>query len=242
MALKIFVDFDGTISGGDVGNAFFREFGGLVCDELVRDLRAGVLPANECFRRELAAIGELDLSAAEAFLAAQNVDPGFAEFVDFCQARGIEFFVVSDGLDYYIRGILERHGLARVPFVSNTLELLPGSRPGRAKLGIRFPAGDAECDRCAYCKRNFMLTHSGEQDVLVYIGDGFSDQCAVQYADLVYAKGALQTFCQSENISCTVYESFRDVRAHLGGVLARPHVHRRRRAELKRKEIFESEP
>ena len=41
--------------------------------------------------------------------------------------------------------------------------------------------------------------------MIVYVGDGYSDRCPVQYADIVFAKGDLQTYCQEQNISypCT---------------------------------------
>ncbi|MBP1678856.1 MAG: hypothetical protein H6Q29_767, partial [Bacteroidetes bacterium] len=33
--VRLFIDFDGTITRDDVGNLFFRTFGGPACDDLV---------------------------------------------------------------------------------------------------------------------------------------------------------------------------------------------------------------
>ena len=41
MALKVFVDFDGTVTEADVGSAFFLRFGGDVCAALVEEYRGG---------------------------------------------------------------------------------------------------------------------------------------------------------------------------------------------------------
>jgi 2,3-diketo-5-methylthio-1-phosphopentane phosphatase len=242
MNLKVFVDFDGTVTTEDVGNAFFRHFGGSVCDDYVRDYHAGLISAQECFRRELAAVGTASPEDIDQFVSRQELRPGFAEFVRFCEQSGIEHHVLSDGLDLYIGAILARHGLSRVSRFSNTLHVDAPDRDGLVSFTIVFPHGDAECERCACCKRNIMVTHSGEDDVICYVGDGFSDTCAVQYADIVFAHGQLQTFCQEENISYFHYTSFYDVTRRLQELLLQKGVKKRKRAELRRRDLFMSEP
>ena len=261
MALKLFVDFDGTITrqhetrqnrfggrpeggpashfpAGRAGNAFFREFGGDACDVVVQEFLEGRISAKECFRREIEAIGTLDLRAASAFLQRQTIDPGFKEFVSVCRESGTEFHVLSDGLDYCIRKILAANEIDGVSYFANTLELGEEDPHGRANIAITFPYSDSECSRCACCKRNVMLTHAGESDVIAYIGAGYSDRCPAQYADIVFAKDELQTYCQQENISYFVYQSFNDVVARLRVLLTRTSLQTRRKAELKRREAF----
>jgi 2-hydroxy-3-keto-5-methylthiopentenyl-1-phosphate phosphatase len=242
MTLKVFVDFDGTITEGDVGNSFFLRFGGELCNALVQEYREGKITAAECFRREISAIDTLSRAELNSFLASQRIDPTFSDFIVFCRGSGIEFHIVSDGLDYYIDRILEANGITGVSIYSNTLEVSPGDANGRSTLTIAFPFPDAECGVCACCKRNIMLTHAGEEDVIAYVGEGFSDQCPVRYADIVFAKDSLQTFCQQQNISYYRYESFADVVARLRELLARKRLRKRHRAELLRRELFASEP
>jgi 2,3-diketo-5-methylthio-1-phosphopentane phosphatase len=240
MALKLFVDFDGTVTTQDVGNAFFRHFGGPVCDRLVGEYRDGKISAQECFRGETAAIGRLPLAEAEAFLRQQKISSGFEAFVEFCRTRGIEFHIVSDGLDYYVARILALNGFEGVSVFANRLSF-SGEEEGSANLTVSFPYGTAECDRCACCKRNIILTRAGEDDVIGYIGEGFSDRCAAQYADIVFAKDELQKYCQQENISYYLYSNFHDVVARLELLVARKTLRKRRRAENKRREAFMSE-
>ena len=242
MALKVFVDFDGTITKNDVGNAFFLHFGREACRRLVDDYRAGTISAQECFRQELAAIGSVSRAELDGFLSGQAIDPTFRDFITFCREREIEFHVVSDGLDYYIHRILESNGITGVPVFSNVLRILPEEADGRSPLSIAFPYQDAECRVCACCKRNIMLSRSGDEDVIAYVGEGFSDQCPVQYADIVFAKDALQTFCQERNISYHLYATFADVVERLKELTARKRLRVRHRAKLLRKEIFTSEP
>jgi len=245
MALKVFVDFDGTITKGDVGNAFFKRFGGPVCESIVQEFREGKLSATECFRQEVAAIGRLNEGDAKQFFNQQKIDETFRGFIAFCREQGIELLVVSDGLDYYIREVFAAHGIEDVSFFANQLELtLSGCAPG-TDLAVRFPFTDAECTRCACCKRNIMLTRSAENDIIVLVGEGDSDRCPALYADIVFAKDALQTFCQQENISYFPYATFRDVTDRLdqllkpnGGTGRVRTLRGRRRAALRRREAF----
>ncbi len=241
MAVKIFVDFDGTITINDVGNTLFREFGGSACDGFIAEYHEEKLSARELFRREAAAAGRVLPVELNALLDRQGIDPGFKDFVDFCRLRNIEFHIISDGLDYYIDRVLRAHGIRDVSFVANSLSLEPSGTDGRTLLSLDFPHSDSVCDRCACCKRNFMLTHGGDDDILVLIGEGYSDRCPAQYADIVFAKKDLQTFCQQENISYYLYSTFHDVTERLTELLGRRQLRKRRRAELKRKEAFQRE-
>ena len=241
MALKLFVDFDGTITRHDVGNIFFRSAGGEACDALVRRYHDGEIGAPALFRAEARAMGRVDARALEAVVDAEEIDPSFPALVEFCRASGVELLVVSDGLDYYIRRILAREGCADVPFVSNRAVFSAASADGTVGIGVEFPHADAVCDRCACCKRNVMLGAAGEEDRIAYVGEGYSDRCPVRYADIVFAKDTLQTYCQDENITYYPYASFDDVITRLAALLARPAIRVRARAERERRAAFRHE-
>ena len=220
MTPAVYVDFDGTITSQDVGNAFFVRFGGPRCQDIVAEYRNGTLSAAECFRRETAALGVLDLEEADAFLDSQEVDSTFAGFAAYCAERKYPLTVVSDGLDYYIRRILDREGLGQLTVYANSFTTVSGRTDGNSVMNVGFPYSDEVCDRCGCCKRNILLTRSSESDCIVYIGDGYSDRCPVQYADIVFARGDLQTYCQHKNISYYLYSSFLDVSARLERLMA----------------------
>jgi 2,3-diketo-5-methylthio-1-phosphopentane phosphatase len=243
MALKVFVDFDGTITRQDVGNAFFRKYVGQAAyDEMLREYKDEQISVQECFRKGIAAISRLNSDEAATFVRSQEIDPSFRDFVEYCRRRDLEFHIVSDGLDFYINEILSANGIAGVSVFANSLRFIPVNGYSDCELRIDFPYADAECRRCACCKRNIMLTHAGDEDVIAYVGEGYSDQCPVQYADIVFAKDALQTYCQRENISYHLYDSFRDVVERLEALLAKKRLRKRLAAEKKRREIFMREP
>ncbi|MEW6510521.1 MAG: HAD-IB family phosphatase [Bacteroidota bacterium] len=241
MALVLFVDFDGTVTRGDVGNALFRTFGGEECDRLVAQYRSGVIGARECFRAEAEAMGRFSVERLHGFIDGQAIDDSFPSLVEFCRERGIELTILSDGLDYYIERILQRHGCGRVPFFANHLTLVDRRDDGTAQAAIEFSYADAECKCCACCKRNVMLTRAGDDDVLCLVGEGFSDRCPAGYADIVFAKDSLQTYCQLENISYFPYTTFRDVIARLQILIAGTRLRPKRRAVERRQAAFRQE-
>lgn len=237
--VHVFVDFDGTITRGDVGDALFERFGGERSLGAVDAYRRGEISAVECYRRECEACGAVPLDGLRAFLDSREIDPTFGEFDAWCRERGFSLTILSDGMDHYIRAILERHGLGHVPFVSNLLALEPGPEPGFARFRPSFPNTDETCDRCASCKRNHMLNAAADDDVIVYAGEGYSDRCPVQYADVVFAKDELMRHCEETSIAYYPYSSFADVRDRLER-LGRDGagLPRRRRAAIARKDVF----
>jgi 2-hydroxy-3-keto-5-methylthiopentenyl-1-phosphate phosphatase len=183
-------------------------------------------------------ISPLNVAEARRFLRTGRIDPAFREFVLFCRSRRIEVCVVSDGLDYVVGEILAANGIDGIECFANTLEFLSANSGELSRVTVRFPYDDAECTRCGCCKRNSMLTLAGDDDVIAYIGDGPSGRCPVQYADIVFARGELQSSCQRENISYVEFSSFGTVREKLAELLGKKSVRKRRRAELRRREVF----
>jgi len=234
--LKVFVDFDNTVTVGDLGDALFLHFGGEACAQYDAQYKDGLLTAKECLTKKCEACGFVDRSRLDDFLRSQRVDSTFSDFVRFCEGRRVTLAIVSDGLDYYIDTVLRQQGWEHVPSFSNAVRFA-GTGDG-VRMVPTFPHDDEVCTRCACCKRNIMLSHSGDEDILVYVGDGYSDRCPAGYADIVFAKGELQPYCQEENISYYEFRSFRDVQTRLETILGYARLRKRREAEKKRRALF----
>jgi 2-hydroxy-3-keto-5-methylthiopentenyl-1-phosphate phosphatase len=86
-----------------------------------------------------------------------------------------------------------------------------------------------------------MLTRIADDDVVIYVGDGRSDTCAVQFADIVFAKGTLAAYCTSMRIPHHPYRSLMEVRIMLQKRMESRDFPRRRQAVLARKRAFEAE-
>ncbi len=230
----VFTDFDGTITRNDIGDSMLKMFGKPEeCSAAFRDTRDGKIGMTESWRRSCATVGSLSAEAFGSFVEWQEIDAGFRRFERYCAAELIPINILSDGFDMYIRHVLAREQLSHLPFFSNELVIDAGGT-----LTPRFPFTDSECVMCANCKRNHLLTKSRDENVIVYIGNGYSDRCPSKFADVVFAKGSLLTFCERENITCHRFETFDDVLSRFKEMVAGGHPRKRRTAELARKDIF----
>jgi 2,3-diketo-5-methylthio-1-phosphopentane phosphatase len=234
--VRVFCDFDGTASSEDVGNQLFRTFAGEKAVEIVQRYLSDAINARQCLQEECAAVESLTPQELERFIEQFSLDQYFKEFVEFCESRQIPLGILSDGLDFYVERILRRQGFDRIPFFANHVDFVQTG--SRTTLVPSFPYSDSECDRCANCKRNHLLTLSADEDVIVYIGDGISDRCPVRFADIVFAKRRLIKYCQQQNISYHEFHHFGDVRRRLEQILQRKRIKQRREAAMARREAF----
>ena len=205
--LLVITDFDGTLSLTDVGYEVLLKFSRQGWDDIDRDYCEGRIGSMEAYGRICAILG----GTREAMLqfVAENtvIDPHFKEFYAFCRMSGIDVKVVSDGLDFYIDFILRKHGLSDIPFYSNVMTFRDGM-----PLSIEFPHANETCNKCGTCKSNILESCQAGYGKIVYVGDGYSDLCPAQKADLVFAKGILWTrLSKKEQKGVRKYRSFREV-------------------------------
>ncbi len=231
---KIFVDFDGTISKYDVGEAIFRKFGNPdKVNDIIEKLLSDKISAKECWLRLFESVENFSQASLDEFIDSLEIDPTFHEFADYCSLNGIEFYVLSDGFDYYISRIFERENLLSVKVFSNKLEIAGGS-----KLIPSFPYLDSECMSSANCKRNHIINLSGDDEYTVFIGDGNSDKYTAQFCDFIFAKDGLLKFCETERITYFPFGDFKDVIAKLELLRSKKNLKKRHQAELKRRETY----
>lgn len=234
--VRIFCDFDGTLAAVDVGSSLFRAFAGSHATRIVREYLDGRITARESLRRQCELLRGVSRQALERFVDKVDLDSGFPSLVNLCRDRQVPLVVLSDGLDFYVGRILERHGFGDIPYFANKAVF-----PDGGGLAVEFPYRDEHCEFCGNCKRNHLASQSGDDDVVVYVGDGISDRCPVRYADVVFAKKSLIKYCQEQNISYFEYSTLDDVRSRLEGFLDAGHVKRRREAVMARRALFVAE-
>lgn len=236
MRVHVFLDFDGTISIDDVGDELMSTFGDFA--PLMHMLLGGQISVAEYYRRAAASFSsEATPESVTVFALSRQLDPGIGPLVQWCRANNMPVKVVSDGFDVYIRPLLAESGIIdNVTIHSNQLRYEGG------KWTPSFPAASESCSCfCASCKRNVILSAIGDDDVVIYVGDGLSDACAVRYADVVFAKGTLAASCTEEGIPHHTYRSLTEVLIILQRRMKDNDFPRRRQARLARKRAYESE-
>ncbi len=230
----VFTDFDGTIAVNDIGDAMFEHFGDTgVCTKSFEEYRSGMIDARDCWRKGFSTVGPVTKEEFTAFALSHSADRHFSPFIEFCRQHDIPVTVLSDGFDAYIEPVLAREGMSELPVFCNRLQF---NQDGSVEP--IFPYTDADCSRCANCKRDHLITRSNDDQVIVYIGDGISDRCPVKFADVVFAKDSLVSYCETNNITFHRFTDFSDVLKTFRTLVETKKPRKRRTAELARNEIF----
>jgi len=203
--MKVFCDFDGTISVNDVGAEFFNTFTKKKNIDIVKEWIAGKITAKECLTLECSLV-RATKEEVDKLLNNQKIETSFINFIDVLSKNNIELIIMSDGFDYYISNILKKYKLENIIYYSNRLIFYDSNR-----VKPEFPYYDPECPMCASCKGLQIKRLKSDNEVSVYIGDGYTDRCAVSHVDVIFAKGDFFSYCLENNILCYNFNNFNDV-------------------------------
>jgi 2-hydroxy-3-keto-5-methylthiopentenyl-1-phosphate phosphatase len=242
--LKIYCDFDGTVTKNDVWVSALGKFikdkekFDIVCEEFT----SNVITARECNLRELDLIEDFSFETLHQYLDEEELDDYFRDFLKYCAENNYELTLLSEGLDYYINYILKREKLD-LKFFSNKLvinEIKNKSGSTEYKLTCDFPFTDENCSYCGMSKRNILInnTNDYENEISVFVGDGISDFCASNYADIVFAKKRLASYCWKNNITYFDFKNFNDVIVKLESLKSKNKIKHKLTAKNLRKDVF----
>ena len=197
--VKIYVDFDGTISKSDIINFLLEKYADPVWLQLDRDYIEEKISSSECLTKQIALLEKLPNEKILESAKMVGIDESFIDFCTFCKNKNINVEIVSDGLDIYINYLLTANNIKVKKVSSNIYK-------GRGQ--IEFPYNKKLCDRnCANCKK----FHLDQKSFCIYIGDGYSDRCAAENSDMIFAKNSLAKFLDKEGKKYFPFEYFTDI-------------------------------
>jgi len=233
--LKIFIDFDGTITTKDVGEEFFLKFGdNEKTDGIIKRWINEEISSKQMWIELCETLRKISQPEVNKFLELIELDEAFLKFANYCKEHDLDIFIVSDGFDIYINQILKREGLSDLKVFCNILKI-----DDAGKAIPEFPFTDEECLKCANCKRNHVIENSADDDYTLFIGDGWSDTCAVQYCDYILAKKSLLKFCEKNRISYFPYNNLHNVIRRVEELRKKKRLKKRHQAVIKRKQVYE---
>jgi 2,3-diketo-5-methylthio-1-phosphopentane phosphatase/HAD superfamily hydrolase (TIGR01509 family) len=206
MKTLILCDFDGTISRWDMSYLLLSRFAPKDFEAIDRDFREGRIGSKDAYSK-IVRILQGDRREILNFIRNHSeIDPYFDLFYQYCREMNIDVKIVSDGLDFYIKKVLEIHQLSEIPFYANNTRF-------HAKNGgrVSFPYFNEECGLCGTCKKKIVQSHRKNYDLILFIGNGVSDMCGAREADFVFAKDALYDYCVDQEITCHFFENFNEI-------------------------------
>jgi len=206
MRQLILCDFDGTISTRDMGYTLLRRFSSGDWENIDQEFRQGRIGSKEAYCRIAKILKGNEKEIIDFIGNHSGIDTHFASFYQYCKKAGIDIKIVSDGLDLYIRRILDIHYLSEIPFYANETRFLKKNR-----ITLRFPYSNAECGLCGTCKKKLVQLQRKTYDSVFFIGNGLSDCCGAKEADFVFAKEALYAYCVDQEIPCHFFNDFGEI-------------------------------
>ena len=215
--LLIACDFDGTITERDTLHVIVEEFGtrGL-WGAIEPRLRAGEVTLEQAMQEEFASVRATPEQVRDVVRRSAGLRPGFSRLVGWAADGGHRLIIFSSGFRSVIRDVLAGMGHDEIEVVSHDAVF---SAEGAE---ILWSDRGETCGVCGRrCKRHDLRArHRGETVVL--IGDGLSDVCVAQTADVVFARAHLARDLAAAGVPFIPFEDFDEVRERLraGRILA----------------------
>ncbi len=201
----VFFDFDNTIATCDVLDDMVLRFSR---DErwinLEKKWKEGKIGSRECLQGQIKGI-RITKEELDRHLSGIELDPYFKRLVELLDAKRIKKIILSDNFDYVLERILNHNSLRKLKIYSNKLQFI------KDKLIPSFPFGHKNCKVCAHCKTKNLLANVDKDSIIIYVGDGNSDICPAEYADLIFAKEDLLKYCRDKKLHCVRYSSLKEV-------------------------------
>ncbi|MFZ8801429.1 MAG: HAD-IB family phosphatase [Candidatus Calescibacterium sp.] len=203
-SVVFFCDFDGTITKKDVSIAVLDKFTDGEWRNSLRSVVGGNIGSKDVYKlvkdKIKGNLGEMRKFAREFV----EIEDGFLDFAEFLQRNSFDLQIVSDGFSFYISEILDKFNL-KIKFFSS--ELLYDDV--RKNFDFSFPNESDFCSLCATCK--LKIIRRNENYFRVFIGNGISDRCAVESAEIIFAKSRLKQICFIKGLDFFKFENFHDI-------------------------------
>ncbi|PKB65612.1 MAG: hypothetical protein BZY82_08030 [SAR202 cluster bacterium Io17-Chloro-G3] len=218
MSIVILCDFDETAAQQNVAHLVLNRFGNNDWQKLQQQFQAGTIRAKDYFERPFANV-TTSKEEMQRHVKDQGVlREGFVELAHICKTRDIYLAIVSHGLDFYVEALLEQAGLEWVP----TYAVQTHFNSKGIQYEYRYTKED--CIEYGNCKCSIVDWYKKLGKTVYYVGDGISDLCPAQRADVVFARSRLLDECRIQGLPCKELRDFYDVIAELEPTVAKPEA------------------
>ncbi|MSQ08893.1 MAG: hypothetical protein EXR57_00485 [Dehalococcoidia bacterium] len=207
--LGIVIDFDGTVTERDIGDAIVKRFGLPGWDALEAKFHAGEATIRQLWIQEISRLPGDRVAEMTAFaLETAKVRPGLRELLDYALEHGLPVEIASNGIEFYLNAILAANGLKDLQYVCLKADFSP---EGSSQLVI--PEDIVSCARNAMCKCARIWRMQRMASHVLFAGDGMSDACAGPEADILAARSSLARMAEAKGWAYIPFEDFWDVLA-----------------------------
>ena len=205
-------DFDDTIVTGNVGKSLLNAFASPKWRAIENLYSTGEITVEETNRRQFALLNVTKQTIEDHVFETAELRPGFPEFLEHCASTGLNFSVVSNGVDLYIEPALRS--------LFSSMAQLHSAHGKITENGISISYLDPYGIDCQDAfKLSWLRYFKSQGHEVIYIGDGKSDISAALEADYVIATSSLEDYFRSERLNYFEFKNFYDVRQVIDRIL-----------------------
>lgn len=203
----IVVDFDGTLTEIDVGNALCERFAEPEWRRHIDRWLRGELNLAEAQRRAWKSIRAGRAEMLAYALSVGRLRDGAERLFEAAQSGQVELVLASGGFDMYIEPLLGAGGRWFSEKFYNRLNFTPEG------LQTIFPYPELACERCAVCKAKVLQKYLKPGRRVLFCGDGSSDRCTAATESELFAvrESEFDRYCRVNRIAHTAFDDFRTV-------------------------------
>ncbi|MCY7752050.1 MtnX-like HAD-IB family phosphatase [Bacillus haynesii] len=201
-------DFDGTISKQDfywmVIDKYFPEG-----RELFKKWKSGELKDIEFLGTVFASINQSEQKIIDD-IHSIPIDEYVPDFIQHVQKNGGDFYILSAGTDYYIHYILKKYGITDVEVYSN--------KGFFKEDNVHMDIDENHwhySERYGIDKSKVIQKLKEKYETIYFAGDSEPDSHPAKFADVTFAKDALQDLLRQQEVPFVAVETFEDIEQYL---------------------------
>lgn len=203
----IFCDFDGTITTKDNIMAIMKKFAPAEWEPIKDQILGQQMSIQQGVTQLFNLLPTDQKDEITQFVLDQaQIREGFKDFVAYTKSQQIPLFIVSGGIDFFVKPLLKDY-ISEEQIYCNVADF------SGDMISIKWPhTCDELCSNgCGCCKPSIIRKLSEDSTYKIVIGDSITDLQAAKLADQVIARDFLSEKCKELNISFEPFETFTDV-------------------------------
>lgn len=201
----VFFDFDNTITPFDILDDIIERFS-INKDWIAieQDWKLGKIGSKECIKGQLRSV-RISKKGLLRYLSKVKINPYFNKLLFLLKKAGVRFLILSDNFHFIINYILKNNGIRGITVCANILKF------NNDRINPVFNRQNRHCGHCGHCKTKNLLNKDFRDKIIIYIGDGLSDVCPAQKADIVFAKSSLLKHFRRGKIPCIPFKGMNKI-------------------------------
>ena len=214
----VFCDFDGTITAEETFVGMLKTYAPALSEQLMPQMYARRLTLREGVRQLLESIPSASYPEILDYAKPKSIRPGLVELLDFLDAEGVPFIVVSGGVRGMVETVLSQVSTTGETPVSTTKSLLErvaaiyavdlDTKGEFLRVNSQFEEGTE-----LVAKVQVMARHPAEEQIA--IGDSVTDLKMALHAPVVFARDRLVQYMEEYNKPYIYWNNFLDIKEHL---------------------------